>query len=165
MEKRPPSGTAIAEAVLKECAALGLAPREVYPGIIVTNGGFAKTVLGIDPATFIESLDTRVPLVGEGDIIQPGALQWVTGENVNLHYRGKALPRRKISRGLTGAHGGSRHNLHTLYTQTLEMRRSTIVHADPLTIVACTYRSGSTSHYVSTQKRYREYTKGGRGPF
>ena len=96
MENPPPSGTAIAATVLKECAALGLVPKEVYPGIIVTNGSFAKKVLGIDPSNFIQSLDVRVPVVGAEGTIDPGALQWVTGENANLHYRGNALPRRKI---------------------------------------------------------------------
>lgn len=96
MEKRPPSGTTIAAAVLNECAALGLAPKEVYPGIIVTNGGFAKKVLGISPSSFIQSLDARVPVIGAHDAIDPGALQWVAGENINLHYRGNVLPRRKI---------------------------------------------------------------------
>ena len=81
---------------MEECTRLGLVPKEVYPGVIVTNGGFAKNVLGIDPSTFIQSLDERVPVVGAEDTIDPGALQWVTGENVNLHYRGKPLPRRKI---------------------------------------------------------------------
>ena len=106
MEKRPPSGTAIATAVLNVCTTLGLAPKQVYPGIIVTNGSFAKTVLGIDPSTFIQSLDARVPVVGAQDTIDPGALQWVTGENANLHYRGNVLPRRKIwiQDGPTGEH-------------------------------------------------------------
>ena len=74
MEQRPPAGTAIATTVLDECAALGLAPKQVYPGIIVTNGGFAKKVLGIDPSTFIQSLDARVPVVGVQDTIDPGLM-------------------------------------------------------------------------------------------
>ena len=96
MEKRPPPGTDIAAAVLNECTSLGLQPKQVYPGIIVTNGAFATKVLGIDPSCFIQSLDARVPMVGAKETINPGALQWVTGENVNLNYRGNTLPRRKI---------------------------------------------------------------------
>jgi hypothetical protein len=69
--------------------------RQPIPGLFLIDG-FAETTLGIDPNTFIPKLDSKVPSRGAEDQIVPGQLQWVTGANKNLMYRGNELKRRKI---------------------------------------------------------------------
>ena len=81
--------------VIKECEAYGLHPIQVFPGVVICHG-FSEKVLKLPSSSFIQSLDERVPSVKKSDSIVPGKLQWVTGENENLNFRGKDLKRRKI---------------------------------------------------------------------
>ena len=56
---------------------------------------FAQQVLGFDPAGLMLSLQ-RYPTVGKDDCIEPHVVQWVSGENKALSYRGRPVKRTKI---------------------------------------------------------------------
>lgn len=58
--------------------------------------GFAQSELGFDPAELQKQLETRYPVRGEGDEIEPAVPQWVTGGNAALRYRGNELKRGKM---------------------------------------------------------------------
>ncbi len=77
------------------CIAKGCSVEEPYPGIVIIRD-FDKQILSNNTMTLLEDLDERLPIVGAGDSISEGTLQWVTGENINLKYRGNVLPRRKV---------------------------------------------------------------------
>jgi len=83
------------EAMKQYCLQAGCDVKEPFPGILVVFG-FAAKVLDGKTDSLIQDLDARLPKVGRDDIIQPGQLQWVLGQNDNLKYRGNALPRRKV---------------------------------------------------------------------
>ena len=90
-----PSGAMQAEAVKKYCLEHGCGVKEPYPGFIVAYK-FDSCVLAGETKDLISNLDSRLPVIGPNDEIVPGKLQWVTGQNVNLHFRGNELPRRKV---------------------------------------------------------------------
>ena len=90
-----PSGVMQAASVKNFCLERGCEVKEPAPGFIVAYN-FDSKVLGGETKELISNLDGRLPVVGPDNFIDPGQLQWVTGENVNLHYRGNALPRRKV---------------------------------------------------------------------
>ena len=56
---------------------------------------FAQQVLGCDPAGLMHSLQ-RYPTVGKDDCIEPHVVQWVSGDNKALSYRGRPVKRTKI---------------------------------------------------------------------
>ena len=57
---------------------------------------FAQTYLGIkDPRALLGDLG-RYPSVGRDEVIDPMKIQWVSGENKALMYRGNTLKRAKI---------------------------------------------------------------------
>lgn len=57
---------------------------------------FAQDVLGVDPAVLQQDLEDIYPVRGVGDLITPGMVQWVDGDNKALRYRGNVLKRGKI---------------------------------------------------------------------
>lgn len=73
---------------------------------IVVLPGFAAK-LGKEPAEWQQQLVQKYPVCGAGDAIVPGRVQWVSGENAALKYRGNALKRAKIwlQRGETEREG------------------------------------------------------------
>jgi len=68
--------------------------RQPVPGLFLYEN-FARDVLDVEASHLLSEMNA-IPTVGEHDEIVPGQLQWVTGKNVNLRYRGNELKRRKI---------------------------------------------------------------------
>lgn len=68
--------------------------KEGYDIFVVPD--FAQNVLGIkDPKALLADL-AEYPSVGRDQAIQPSEVQWVSGDNRALMYRGKVLKRGKI---------------------------------------------------------------------
>ena len=61
---------------------------------VVTD--FAQKQLGVDPVELQQKLEANYPTRGAGDAIQPNVVQWVSGDNTALKYRGNTIPRTKI---------------------------------------------------------------------
>jgi hypothetical protein len=58
---------------------------------------FAQKHLGVAaPQQLVQALEASYPVVGAGQAIEPRAVQWVTGDNVALRYRGNVLKRGKM---------------------------------------------------------------------
>tara|TARA_X000000950_G_scaffold286428_1_gene395311 strand:- start:59 stop:454 length:396 start_codon:yes stop_codon:yes gene_type:complete len=57
---------------------------------------FAQETLEFDPCAMQDALENCYPVRGRGDVIVPGQVQWVDGDNKALHYRGNELKRGKI---------------------------------------------------------------------
>jgi hypothetical protein len=57
---------------------------------------FAQKQLCVDPGELQQKLETNYPTRGAGDAIQPNVVQWVSGDNTALKYRGNTIPRTKI---------------------------------------------------------------------
>lgn len=74
-----------------------LEPYRVEPGLdLFVVPRFAQDFLGIeDPKALLGKLETY-PSVGADEEIVPNAVQWVTGDNRALKYRGNVLKRGKI---------------------------------------------------------------------
>jgi hypothetical protein len=89
-----------------------LEPYRVAPGLdLFVVPRFAQDVLGIaDPKALLGELE-RYPSVGADEHIVPNAVQWVTGDNRALKYRGNVLKRGKIwlQRGDPAQHGYLRY--------------------------------------------------------
>jgi len=68
--------------------------RQPVPGLFLYKN-FARDILDVEASNLLSEMNA-IPTVGEHDEIVPGQLQWVTGTNVNLRYRGHELRRRKI---------------------------------------------------------------------
>jgi len=63
--------------------------NQPVPGLFLYKN-FARDILDVEASNLLSEMNA-IPTVGEHDEIVPGQLQWVTGTNVNLRYRGHEL--------------------------------------------------------------------------
>jgi len=76
---------------------VSLARYRVRPTLdIFIIPGFAQDILHSDPAALQADLEAGYPIAGAGSPIEPGTVQWVSGSNAALKYRGNELKRAKI---------------------------------------------------------------------
>lgn len=85
----------MSDALVECCTRHGLTVRVLAPGIYMVEE-FAQRMLQVDPISFLPELDARLPILGKDGEVVAGELQWVTGQHVDLKYRGNTLARRKF---------------------------------------------------------------------